>query len=329
MPSKPKIAIIGAGFSGLAAAWFLLEHPSPVTSVTLFSDGREASQISAGLLHKYVGLKSTLNPFAHEGEKKTIQLLEVAKTALGEPVILSKGMLRIALKDHQKEDFYQCASQNEDVEWLEPAQIKALNPFLPDAPGIFIHSGMLIDSGSYLEGLKKACIQKGLLIEKKHIADLSELKSFDFIILATGAHSFNLHNLKVFPVKGQLLELEWPSDSPPLPFAINSQVYIAMTKDKNRCIVGATHEHHFRAEDPDQKAVEDLYPKALELYPPLKEAKVLNVKAACRCTTSNRLPFAGLVQDNVYAITGMGSRGLLYHAYFAEQLVNRIPIDTL
>lgn len=311
---KPKIAVLGAGFSGLASAWYLQDR----ASVTLFSDGREASNISAGLLHKYVGLKSKLNPFAHEAEKKTHQLLEVVKTA----PILSKGMLRIAHIEQLREDFYQCAAQNDDVEWIE--QCKTLNPLFPDSPGIFIHSALTIDSKAYLEGLRTACEKKGLAHVNKHINDLSELKDFDFIVLATGAHSYHFHHLKVFPIKGQLLELEWPADYPPLPFAINSQVYITMTRDKKRCIVGATHEHHFSSENPDQLAESELLPKAFALYPPLKDAKILSVKAALRCTTPNRIPFAGHVQDNVYGIMGMGSRGLLYHAYFAEKLAELI-----
>lgn len=313
MPLK-KVAIIGAGFSGLASAWHLLDN----FAVTLFSDGREASKISAGLLHKYVGLRAPLNPLAKEAEKKTHQLLEVASQALNETVILSKGMLRIALTDQQKEDFYRCACQNEDVKWVNPQD---LIPSLPHNSGIFIQSGMTIDSKLYLEGLCLACEQKGLIVENRHISELSELKGFDFIILATGAYSFPLHHLKVFPIKGQLLELEWPRNHPPLPFALNSQVYITMTKDQQRCIVGATHEHHFTREAPSRFAIEELFPRALALYPPLKDAKILSVKAALRCTTPNRLPFASHVKDNVYAITGLGSRGLLYHALFAEKLV--------
>lgn len=312
MPSK-KVAIIGAGFSGLAAAWHLLE----TCDVTLFSDGREASKISAGLLHKYVGLRSPLNPFAKEAEIEAHSLLEVSNKALGEPVILSKGMLRIPHTDRQKEDFYRCASQNEDVEWVNPQD---LIPSLPYDSGIFIHSALTVDSNSYLEGLSLAAKQKGLKVENKHISDLNELKGFDDIILATGAYSFPFHNLKVFPIKGQLLELEWPSNHPPLPFALNSQVYITMTKDQKRCIVGATHEHHFKTESPDDLATRELLPRAHALYPPLKDAKILSARAGLRCTTSNRLPFAGHVRDNVYAITGMGSRGLLYHALFAKRL---------
>lgn len=310
---KPKIAIVGAGFSGLASAWYLLDK----CAVTLFSDGREASNISAGLIHKYVGLKSKLNPFAIEAEKKALELLKIAKTA-----ILSKGMLRIAISEELGEDFYQCSLQNDDVEWVQ--QCKAFDPHFPEAPGIFIHSALTIDSHDYLEGLKVACEKKGLVHENKHINDLRELERFDFIVLATGAHSFDFHHLKVFPIKGQLLELEWPAGYPPLPFAINSQVYITMTRDKKRCIVGATHEHHFTSEGPDELAENELLPKAFALYPPLREAKILSVKAALRCTTPNRLPFAGHVQDNVYAITGMGSRGLLYHAFFAERLLEHL-----
>lgn len=313
---KPKAAIIGAGFSGLSSAWHLLNS----FNVILFHDENETSKIAAGLFHKYVGLRANLNPLACEAEKKSLELFEVAKLALNEPIILSQGILRIALGEQQKKDFYKCSSQNDDVEWLSSGQCQALDPYLPDAPGIFIHSGMTIDTVNYLKGLQLACEQKGLIVEKKHISDLKELQGFDVIVLATGAYSFDLHGLKLHALKGQLLELEWPHRYPPLPFAISSQVYLTMTNDKRRCIAGATYEHHFTSDRPDEKAIEELFPKAIELYPPLKEAKILTVKAALRCTAPSRLPCVQHIRDNVYAIVGMGSRGLLYHAYFAEKL---------
>lgn len=323
MPLKPKIAIIGAGFSGLACAWHLLNSNFPC-SVALVSDGKEASKIAAGLLHKYVGLKANINPLASIAEAKSHELLQVSSEALNRPVILSKGILRLALTEQQKQDFFKCASLNDDVEWLNEQQCKNKIPLIPDVPGIFIHSGMTIDTVSYLEGLLLACIQKGLHFEQKHISGFHELESFDIIIAASGPH-IPLEKVKLHPLKGQLLELEWPKSLPLLPFALVSQMYLVMSNDNKSCIAGATYEHHFESEKPDpEKAIEELYPKACELYPPLKDAKILSVKAGIRCTLPSRMPFIGHVRDNIYAITGMGSRGLLYHAYFAESLIKQV-----
>ena len=57
-----KIAIIGGGFSGLAAAYYLLENCKANSTVyDPLGIGGGASGIAAGLLHTYAGLHCKLN----------------------------------------------------------------------------------------------------------------------------------------------------------------------------------------------------------------------------------------------------------------------------
>lgn len=50
-----NIAIIGAGFSGLALAYFLLQSSAHVTLFDAVGIGGGASGIATGLLHPYPG----------------------------------------------------------------------------------------------------------------------------------------------------------------------------------------------------------------------------------------------------------------------------------
>lgn len=325
-----KIAIIGAGYAGLATAWHLLEL-LPHLSITLFDPqgyGGEASKISAGLLHKYAGLHAKLNRFGKEAENETHALLNVASDTFGGSVILSKGVLRLAFTEKQEIGYRQCAQQYEDVTWLESAECQELDPLLPDAPGIFIQSGISINTQAYLQGLFEACSAKGTQFYEKRILSLKDLDHFDLLICATGAasiHFSELDQLKIHPVKGQLIEIEWPAKIPPLPVSLVSQVYLCMNAESSRVIVGATYEHQFSDSAPDhKKAIAELYPRAIALYPALADAKVVDVKAGLRASTPSHLPFAGHVKGNLWALTGLGSRGLLYHAYFAKRLVQEI-----
>ncbi len=61
-----KIAIIGAGFAGLAGAYYLSEH-FQVTLFDLKGIGGGASGISSGLLHPYPGEKGRRSWHAARG----------------------------------------------------------------------------------------------------------------------------------------------------------------------------------------------------------------------------------------------------------------------
>lgn len=324
MKSK-KIAIIGSGFSGLAACWYLLNSPSQ-PEVTLFCKGNEASRISAGILHKYMGLYAKLNPLAIEAAEETKELIKIAEEHSPDPIILSKGIVRLAHTDKQKIAYASCAEAHSDVKWLNDCQTFDMN--MLSGPGIFIESGLTLDTNNYLDALKSACILKGLIVKIQHISNVDELQSFDHIVGAMGSYTSSLtpfENLPLHPLKGQLLEIQWPENLPKLPHTLIAQVYLAMASDQTKAIIGATYEHHFKDANPDPEiAIQSLLPKALELYPKLDGCKITDVRAGIRATTPTRMPIAKILSDRYSTLSGMGSSGLLYHAHFAKQLVRDI-----
>jgi glycine/D-amino acid oxidase-like deaminating enzyme len=325
LQNKAKIAILGAGFSGLALSWFLLNTPNP-PEVTLISNGNEASRMSAGILHKYMGLHAKLNPLANEAEKEAQALLAACEPYATSPLILNQGLIRIALTEQQITSYQKCTASYPDVKWLDNCQ--SLDRNAPPYPGIFIESGLTVNAKEYIDALQRACIEKGLLTEFKTIRNQDSLAAYDHIIGAMGALTPSLEpfqTLPIHPLKGQLIEIQWPKDLPPLPHTLISQVYMAMSEDNTKVIVGATYEHHFDSPAPNpQLAIDFLLPKALELYPPLAGMPILAVTSGIRGTTPTRLPFAKVLSPRFSILAGMGSRGLLYHAYFAKQLAVEI-----
>lgn len=323
-----KYAIIGGGFSGLALAHALFQAKEGI-EVTLFDPqgfGGEASKISTGLLHKYVGQSGKQNPFGFEGETCTKALIAEAEKALGRSLVLSSTLLRIPSTEGQAAAFQHSQSLYNDLEWLESSQVQALHPSLPSQPGLLIHSGLTLDVAGYLAGLAQIVQNQGLKLEKRKVQSIDELKSFDTILIAVGAAPFpELNSIKIAQVKGQLIELSYPQDLPPLPFSLIGPVYITMSPDQKNVIVGATYEHNFSDSSPDREfAIKNLLPKAESFLPSLKAQTVLDVRSGIRASTPSRLPFAGKIKDKVYALVGMGSRGLLYHSYFATQLVKSL-----
>src|SRR5262249_14959276 len=151
---------------------------------------------------------------------------------------------------------------------------------------------------------------------------------YDCIILATGAFVNRLlpnNRLPVTEVKGQVLDLSWPHHLDPLPLALNSHIYLLMNHKTNSCTIGATYERNFNSILPDlNAATKELLPKAKELLPALKESRVLSCRAGVRASAPDYLPIIKKIDPRIWVITGMGSKGLLYHALYAEKLVNMI-----
>ena len=330
-----KIAIIGAGFCGLAAAWHLLNHEPAISKliVHLFDAkgiGKGVSGMAAGLLHPYVGAHAKLNWRAREGFKATQELLLISSQALGYPVIASsQGILRLALNETQQRDFQICAElYPSDTLWLEPSACQGLAPGCADAPGLWLKQGLTVYSYLYLQGLWKACAAKGAQFEQRSIRALNELQDFDLIIVTAGAESHHLQELSFLPIKtikGQVLELSWPTDVPPLTCALNSQVYILMTEKRNSCLVGATYEKGYSEASTDiDTAKQEILPKAYQLFPPLQKASIITCYAGMRAVTPQRRPFLKFIAPNCWVLTGMGSKGLLYHALFAKELVQEL-----
>ena len=152
----------------------------------------------------------------------------------------------------------------------------------------------------------------------------TDLATYDKILIAMGPLSKNfppLKDLPITPVKGQIMELEWPKNVKPLPFSLNSQKYIVMRQDQKTCLVGSTYEHEFTSPKADkEKALQEIMPNILEFFPALEKAEVKAVRAAFRASSYNHLPLVGKISEKFYFFTGLGSKGLLYHAWIGKRM---------
>lgn len=322
-----RVAILGAGLCGLATAWHLAK--SRQHQVVLFDPlgiGKGTSGIAAGLLHPYAGARSPKNWRADEGLAATLALIKVAEAAFGTSVITHTGLQRSALSQQQQADFLHCSKEHADVKWRSVKECQDAVSGVSAHPGIFIENAYVVDCAKYLEGLWLACEALGVQFEQKAVRSLAELDAFDHVVVAMGAASNSLPELahiKITPIKGQILTLEWPEDVPSPPYPISSQAYLL--KNDNTCIVGATYERHFTSEQADEEyARSDILPKLHACFPALKTAKVVGCRAGVRASTARHRPLIVNVGKGRWVLTGMGSKGLLYHALFAKEIVDAL-----
>lgn len=282
-----NIAIVGAGFAGLATAWNFLQRGA---RVTVFDGGGGASFVSTGLLHPSPGRRALPIARAQEGMQESLHLLALASQG-GAPVFVRNGILRIAVTEEQKE-------------WFGGEQV-------------WIPEGVTVYSKLYLAGLKRAC-SKAVWVNR-WVENVSELQAFDAAILTTGAETRKLVDIPLSRSLGQSLLCRWKG---PFSYSLLSYGHITPTEDPAFCQVGSTYEH---TERPDPQKAMELLEKAALFYPPAREFEIVEVQSGVRVGPKvGYVPIVKQVDSKTWIFVGLGSRGLIYHALYAKELVDEV-----
>ena len=299
---KPKIAILGAGLAGLAVGYKLSQQ----AEITLFDPngiGGGASGIAAGLLHPFVGQTGKLSTFGREGMKATLSLLE----EIGEPFL--KGLIRLPFRKQMEEGFL----LHPEFIPLTPEETKKKFPAIGAKNSFWSEEGYVVNTPSYLQSLFKGIKDAGGSLIPERINDFSALKAFDKILLAMG-HETPL--VDIHPIKGRIIEVEWPASLPRLPCPVSGEGYII--PKENSCLIGATYERGPETVDREK----ELLLKGENMVEGLSKAPILKILHGTRASTKDRLPLVKQLEERLFVFTGLGSRGLLYHALFADKVLS-------
>jgi glycine/D-amino acid oxidase-like deaminating enzyme len=306
-----RIAVVGAGFSGLALSYHLLLKGAFVDLYDEKGVGAGASGVSSGLLHPYVGEQVRRSQNADAAMEETQKLLRVASQYCKNPVADFSGIVR-RVTPKQRETFLKHEEVYKDVEVMSKDLVK-------------IHSGVVVHSDSYLKGLYQACAEKGLNLILKKIDSSCELQMYDAFILAIGSGIFSfpgLEHLVLSAVRGQTLLCKWPL--PPLKEALLGKGHIVPLTCGDKVHLGATYERGVETTLPCMEtALSLLTPQAAVLAPEWKEIEVLECRAGIRVVRpAHATPWVYRMSEKGFALTAMGSRGLLYHAYYGKMLAD-------
>jgi glycine/D-amino acid oxidase-like deaminating enzyme len=322
-----RIAVVGAGFAGIALCWELLTHPH--VEVTLFDQapiGTTTSGISSGMLHPYPGKRALKSWRADEGLAATRRLLEIASEATGGPVYQASGILRFPANEEQRLHFEKCARDHSDAEWWDSDRCRKILPGSLAWGGLFIRTGLTVNCAAYLNGLWRACADKGARFVEGRILSLTQFGDFDLILIATGAAAEELTGPiepAIRPVKGRLLKLRWPNGLVPPPMIITCQHHLVMGPEKGTCLIGATYEHPpFTQELTFEEVRATLLSNLGRLYPQLLTAEILDCCTGVRAVLpSHSSPTLIQIDEKVWRFAGLGSKGLLDHALLAKEQV--------
>lgn len=286
--------------------------------------GGGASGIASGLLHPYPGEDARLSWKGEEGMEETLRLLKI----VGPKVYKETGILRIAVTEKQTKLFRERSKEREDVEWWPSERCHAFVQGSHYLPGIFIHSGITVHAHLYLKGLWKVCEKLGAQFEKKNVSIKTLGEEFDAIVIAAGGGVRNFlegNRLNLRFNKGQILICTRPSY-----FEKKSSIigkgYIAQSDSEDRCFLGSTYEREYITEAPCIGTATDLIFKQIgQFLPATSSFHVEGCRAEMRVIGSKGYkPIAEKLEEGLYVMTGMGSRGLLYHSYIGKQLANML-----
>lgn len=186
--------------------------------------------------------------------------------------------------------------------------------------------------------------QKDFAIEWKVGPDESDLvrnvnwSRYDVAVLAAGAGIIQndllgdstMNELPVELVRGQSVEIRNHGGKPPSRTALLCGKYVSPLPDKDRVLVGATHEFKQEPMSPEEVAV--TLQEATSSFFPWHIASVERVTNGFRVQSQRgkygRRPILGRLNwprhENAFIFTGLSSRGILYHGYYGNILADEI-----
>lgn len=290
-----KIAVIGEGIAGLSVAFYLKDN----AKVTVFSQGQGASWASAGMMHKFVGDTGHKSLYADEAFEASAFILN----SLEGDFYQKTPIIRKILSQDMQQGFLDYAGC--DVTFLEDDLVK-------------IHQGYLIDVPEYLKKLKQALRAHEVTFIEKLIGPSEDFSLFDVVIICAGYGVKQLcPYLKMKYLKGQAFVYN-NLHKHQLPLIAKG--YLAPFSDK--VVIGATYEKHFETVKPDIKAAMILLKEAIATYfSPYDKQQPVAVLAGVRVAHPNfNHPKIIKKDDKTFIVTGLGSRGLLYHGLLGKVL---------
>lgn len=322
--------------AGLASAWRAAQSGLRVVVLERDRAGAGASSVAAGMLAPVTE--------ADFGEDELLRLnLESAalwpafaaelEEASGIPVGYEQcGALAVAVDRDDAEELRRVhelqRSLGLESEWLTPSAARAAEPGLaPRIAGAIEAPGEAqVDPVAVVGALSRALQEAGGVIEQRSVTSLDGLA--EQVVLAAGAWSAQIADVRVRPVKGQLLHLRTRAGAAALANRIirTPRCYVVPRAD-GRVVIGATSEEKGFDTSVDAGAVHRLLEAAWEVLPDVWELEFVDVIAGLRPATPDSTPLIGAAGDGVVHATGHYRNGILLAPVTAQRVVEALTGD--
>lgn len=290
--------IAGAGIIGLATA---VELASAGLRVTVFERGRamrESSWAAAGML----AATDPENPSA----LRPLSMLSISLY----PEFLSR------IENFSGEEIPFRTAQTlqgthallSDVQQLSIDAIFSLAPGLqPDGLRFFLLEEQSLNPRDFGRALPKAAIAAGVtILEQSAVTAITPQPDSVLVhtsrgkwstanfINACGAWASDLAGIPIAPRKGQMLLVDSPQ---PLTAVLRTPELYLVPRGDGSIVIGATVEDAGYDKYVDPSAITALHSAAATLWPPIRDARILDTWAGLRPATADSLPVIGRAID--------------------------------
>jgi len=350
------IAIVGGGICGLSIGWYLAQAGQPVTVLERGAVGREATWAAAGLIAPWC-LPGTTDKFLFRMQVASHALWpdfarHLETTAQVDIDFRTEGRLFIIL-DHEdmrglREEFELNKELGLPLEWLSAQEIHEREPNLTPAVtnGIFSPTTYLVDNRKVALALREAFQRAGgqlrentpvqeIVVSDNRVQGVrvdGEILAAEKVVLAAGAWSSEIAGLPqaarppVRPVKGQMLALRMPPDSPLLKHTISGPVYLYPRSD-GRLLIGATVEEQKFDKEVTAGAVFELLDEARRMLPAIDNLPILETWAGLRPAGADNRPILGPTKiEGLSVATAHFKHGIML-APITAQAISRLILD--
>jgi glycine oxidase len=357
-PSKPNVAIIGAGVIGLAIAWRLAARGTPVQVFDRGAAGAGASHAAAGMLAACAEAEpgeEALVALGRESQARWPAFAAELLAASGIDVELRpEGTLLLALTaDDQARLTHQLGFQQKlglPLQWISAADTRRREPHLAGklAGAVFSPEDTQVDNRKLVAALRVAAEAAGASVSEYRpvraissrggrvdgiILDDGTKVPADVVVLAAGAWARSIEGVDpklrppVRPIKGQMLALRMDPAAPLVNHVVWAPGAYLVPRRDGRLLVGATVEEKGYDTSLTAGGILTLLEAAWRAVPAIEELPVDEMWVGHRPGSRDDAPIlgAGPIDGLIYA-TGHHRNGILLAPTTADAIA-RLVLD--
>ncbi|MCH9621525.1 MAG: tRNA 5-methylaminomethyl-2-thiouridine biosynthesis bifunctional protein MnmC [Chlamydiia bacterium] len=289
--------VIGSGLAGLSVSYFLKKCGYEVKIISS-SKKPGASNIFVGILYRYPGRWGKKSKFADEAFLMSRELIDEVEVKTKRKVIISTGVIKRFSK-----------------------RLKRFSDVKMDGDDAYIDDAVTIDMFQYIEGLKDL-IGRDCFIDRE-IDSLEDMKGIKVVAAGYGMKKLLPINKLIYR-KGQ----QYMGQKKVAVSKYGTMVgkgHVSFLGGDKICL-GSTYEREFESDVLDKEYAEAEIRSRIEpWYESLEDVKNKEFVCGVRVGQNDSyLPLVGKINEDTYVFTGLGSRGLLYHAYYGKILSDLI-----